>query len=169
MRAVLLVRACRVGACRVGRVSGRAVFETPSACACRVSAMPVRVATQRAVPCCKSPCWRVRAVLDHLCLNLWVLNSAWLDFPDNLLAMGLLISGAYRTFNHCWHHPLQSRARIHDHMIQQCKQGTTRHPHSMKFSDSLGTAGVTFGLREGCPFPSPSGCFSFPALRAIPT
>ena len=65
--AMLLVRACRVGVCRVGRVSGRAVFETPRACACRVSAMLVRVATQRAMPCYKSPCWRVRAVLDHLC------------------------------------------------------------------------------------------------------
>ena len=81
-------------------------------------------------------------------LNLWVLNSAWLDIADNLLAIGLLIYGAYMTFNHCRHHPLQSRAQVYDHMVQQCKQGTAGHPHSMKFLDSRGSVVVTFCLRE---------------------
>ena len=81
-------------------------------------------------------------------LNLWVLNSAWLDSDDNLTLMCVLIYGVYMTFNHCKHSHLQFSQHVFDHMIQQCKQGTAGHPRSMRLLDSRGPASITYVLCE---------------------
>ena len=77
-------------------------------------------------------------------LDMWALNSVWLDEPYNLRSLALLIYGTYNAFNTFRYNPAHNQ---HDalHCIQQhCKQGTAGHPESIKHHDSCWRKEVAF-------------------------
>ena len=77
-------------------------------------------------------------------LDLWALNSAWLDDAHNMRSLALLVYGSYNAFNTFRYTPV---ANDHDayHGIQQhCKQGTAGHPASIKHIDSMWTREMAF-------------------------
>jgi len=77
-------------------------------------------------------------------LNLWLLNSRWLDDAGNLLSLGLLTYGVYMAFNTIRHHSITSSLDAYHCIIQHCKQGAFGHSPSMSHLDSRWQSPVSY-------------------------
>ena len=63
-------------------------------------------------------------------LNIWALNTHWVDRQEVMTCVALLIYGAFNAFNSIAHHGISSKAQAHKCIIQHCKQGATSHAAS---------------------------------------
>ena len=77
-------------------------------------------------------------------LNMWVLNSSWLDDPTHLISISLLIYGAYMGFNSISHGRINGPEEAYDLIVQHCKQGTFGHPPTMKHLDGSWARSITY-------------------------
>jgi len=73
---------------------------------------------------------------DESAMDMWALNSPWLDIRENLMALALLIYGAYMAFNSCRHNGVSDSSQALHCIMQHCKQGAMGHGPSMNFLDS---------------------------------
>ena len=69
-------------------------------------------------------------------LDIWALNSAWLDDLHNLRSLALLIYGAYNAFNTFRYTAVHNDHDAYHGIQQHCKQGTAGHQESIKHLDS---------------------------------
>ena len=70
-------------------------------------------------------------------LNAWLLNCAWLDAPEHLLSMGMLIYGTYMAFNTCRYRTMRGQDQVYDLIVQHCRQSSSGHHACMTHFDSL--------------------------------
>ena len=100
---------------------------------------------------CRCPV--VRRVAEHTfrfsypaeeALTLWLLNSRWLDSPDNLLSLGLLVYGVYMAYNTIRYHKIGSSDDAFQCIVQHCKQGAFGHPASMSHLDTRWQSPISY-------------------------
>ena len=72
----------------------------------------------------------------ELALDLWTLNSYWLDIDDNFRGLALLVYGAYMAFNTIRHNGISDSNQAYQCIMQHCKLGCGGHPACIKFVDS---------------------------------
>jgi len=92
-----------------------------------------------------SRCSTVQRVSKHVfrlayppeqALNIWLLNSYYIDCGDNILNVGLLVYGAYNAFNTLRHSPVTDANQAYHCIVQHCKEGALGHPKCMTHLDS---------------------------------
>jgi hypothetical protein len=69
-------------------------------------------------------------------LNLWSLNSNYVDTEHNMLSVTLLIYGTYNAFNTLRHNPVGDSVQAFHCIVQHCKQGAFGHKICMSHLDS---------------------------------
>ena len=83
---------------------------------------------------------------DELALDIWTLNSTWLDDLDNLRGLGLLVYGTYMAFNSIRHKGITDSQQAFHCISQHCKQGALGHAASMRFLDSRWRSPISYIL-----------------------
>ena len=74
---------------------------------------------------------------NEVALDMWLLNSYWLDVDDNFRRAALLVYGLYRAFNTIRNNNGISSAKQAVHcIIQLCRQGALGHNECMKVIDT---------------------------------
>jgi len=73
---------------------------------------------------------------ERMALDLWALNSSWLDVPGNLMGLALLVYGTYMAFNSIRHQGILDGQQAFHCIVQHCKQGAMGHAASMKHIDA---------------------------------
>ena len=71
----------------------------------------------------------------EMALNIWVLNSSWLDREDELRGISLLIYGCYLAFNSIRIKGISSSDQAFQCIAQHCRQGAMGHSACMSFLD----------------------------------
>ena len=79
----------------------------------------------------------------ELGLDLWLLNSYWLDGDEALRGLAILIYGTYNAFNSIRHGFIPNEQQAYHCIIQHCKQGSFGHGKCMKFLDSCWKSPIT--------------------------
>ena len=69
-------------------------------------------------------------------LNIWALNSSWLDNEKNLRSLALLVYGSFMAFNSIRHNGISDASQAFHCIVQHCKQGAMGHAPSMKHIDT---------------------------------
>jgi hypothetical protein len=69
-------------------------------------------------------------------LDLWTLNSSWLDIPGNLRGLALLVYGTYMAFNSIRYNKISDSQQAFHCIVQHCKQGAMGHAASMTHIDA---------------------------------
>ena len=69
-------------------------------------------------------------------LNIWALNSAWLDDDDNMRGLSLLVYGAYMGFNSFRHEGVSGVEQAVQCITQHARQGAMGHTLCMEYLDS---------------------------------
>jgi len=69
-------------------------------------------------------------------LDIWTLNSAWLDNDRLLVSIAILIYGVYNAFNTIRHNGSCDSDEAYDIIRQHCIQATLGHPACMNILDS---------------------------------
>ena len=72
----------------------------------------------------------------ELALNIWLLNSSWLNSPDIRMGISLLVYGVYNAFNTLRYQPSTDAQQVHHMIVQYCKQGAFGHSKAMASLDS---------------------------------
>ena len=70
-----------------------------------------------------------------LALNIWVLNSYWLDIDDNLRGVGLLVYGAYMAFNSIRCKGISNVEEAVQCISQHVRQGAMNNNACMSYLD----------------------------------
>ena len=65
-------------------------------------------------------------------LNVWALNNYWIDRPEILTCIALLIYGVFNAYNSISHHGISCSAQAYNCITQHCKQGVLAHPASAR-------------------------------------
>ena len=73
---------------------------------------------------------------DQTAFDIWALNSSWLDSPENLRGLALLVYGTYMAFNTIRHNKVSDSHQAFHCIVQHCKQGAMGHAPSMKYIDA---------------------------------
>jgi hypothetical protein len=81
---------------------------------------------------------------DEQGLNLWALNSHFVDIPDNLLSVAMLQYGVYNAFNTLRYAPVGSSQQGFHCIVQHCKQGAFGHTQCMSHLDSRWKQPMTY-------------------------
>lgn len=76
-------------------------------------------------------------------LDVWALNSGWLDSSERLMGVGILIYGVYNAFNTLRYSPVTDSQQGFHCIVQHCKQGALGHAASMSFLDSRWAQPIT--------------------------
>ena len=71
----------------------------------------------------------------NLALDIWILNSSWLDVDEVLVGIGLLIYGCYMGFNSIVHGSVSSPEQAFRCIAQHCRQGAMGNDRCMDFLD----------------------------------
>ena len=79
----------------------------------------------------------------EMALDIWLLNSAWLDLPDIRMGISLLIYGIYSAYNTLRYGGVSSEQQAHHLIVQHCKQGAFGHAKAMKYLDSRWRSPIT--------------------------
>jgi hypothetical protein len=69
-------------------------------------------------------------------IDLWMLNSYWLDIDDNFRGFALLVYGAYMAFNSIRHNSISDSEQLFRCIVQFCKLGAGGHQKCIKYIDS---------------------------------
>ena len=69
-------------------------------------------------------------------LDLWCLNSSWLDSDHNLMGISILIYGVYNAFNSIRCSSISDSQQAYLCIVQHCKQGAFGHGACTAFLDS---------------------------------
>ena len=77
-----------------------------------------------------------------IALDLWTLNSYWLDVDDNLRGLALLIYGTYNAFNTIRHHGISNSDQAFHYIHQHCKLGCGGDTKCIRYIDSRWNAPV---------------------------
>ena len=72
----------------------------------------------------------------ELGLDIWSLNSAWLNDDDRLRSIGILVYGTYNAFNTLRHKPIDDPNQAYHCILQHCKQGAFGHDLCMRHLDT---------------------------------
>ena len=72
----------------------------------------------------------------ELALNIWAINSAWLDRPHMIESLSLLMYGVYMAFNTLRYSRVTDTQQAFHCIIQHCKQGAFGHQECMNHLDS---------------------------------
>ena len=72
----------------------------------------------------------------QLGLNVWLLNTSFIDCDDNDISVGLLIYGVYNAFNTLRYNPVSSEAQAFHCIVQMCKEGAIGDPKCMAHLDN---------------------------------
>ena len=72
----------------------------------------------------------------ELAMNIWALNSAWLDTPHMIRSLSLLIYGVYMAFNTLRYSRVTDTQQAFQCIAQHCKQGAFGHQECMNHLDS---------------------------------
>ena len=81
---------------------------------------------------------------NEMGLDIWALNSAWLDDLHNMRSFALLIDGAYNAFNTFRYTAAHNDHDAYHGIQQHCKQGTAGHADSIKHLDSCWLKEVSY-------------------------
>jgi hypothetical protein len=73
---------------------------------------------------------------DEQGLDLWALNSKFVDNPENMLSVAMLQYGVYNAFNTLRYSPVGSSQQAFHCIVQHCKQGAFGHIPCMTHLDS---------------------------------
>ena len=72
----------------------------------------------------------------ELALDVWTLNTSWVDDECHLVCVGILIYGTYCACNQIRHQGISGAEQAYDCLVQNCKRATAGHPPTMKLLDS---------------------------------
>ena len=72
---------------------------------------------------------------SSLALDIWILNSGWLDNDDVFVGIGLLMYGAYMGFNSITHGGISSTDQAYQCIAQHCRQGAMGNERCLKYLD----------------------------------
>jgi hypothetical protein len=65
-------------------------------------------------------------------LNVWTLNTKWVDTPEVITCVALLEYGVFNALNSIKHHGISSESQAYNCIVQHCKQGVMGHVASSK-------------------------------------
>ena len=71
----------------------------------------------------------------ELALNIWVLNSYWLDTDDNMRGLGLLVYGAYMAFNSIRSKGISCMEQAIQCISQHIRQGAMGNDLCLRYLD----------------------------------
>ena len=72
----------------------------------------------------------------ELALDVWTLNTSWVDDEKHLACVGILIYGTYCACNQIRHQGISGAEQAYDCVVQDCKRATAGHTPTMKLLDS---------------------------------
>ena len=83
---------------------------------------------------------------EEMGLDLWALNSAWLDTPANMRGLALLVYGVYMAFNSIRYNKISDSAQAFHCIVQHCKQGAMGHAPSMAHMEACWRSPMSYIL-----------------------
>jgi hypothetical protein len=69
-------------------------------------------------------------------MNIWMLNSSWLDMSEVRIGISILIYGVYNAHNSIRHSDVSDSMQAYHCIVQHCKQGAFGHSELMAYLDS---------------------------------
>jgi hypothetical protein len=73
---------------------------------------------------------------NEIALDLWSLNSSWLDSPHHFRSLAILVYGTYMAFNTSRYNKMPDSQQAFHCIVQHCKQGALGHADCMSHLDS---------------------------------
>lgn len=65
-------------------------------------------------------------------LNVWMLNNHWIDNPEVMTCVAILIYGTFNAFNSIQHNGISCSQQAYVCIVQHCRQGVMSHPASTR-------------------------------------